>query len=1208
MRSRSLTILPALLLCAAFAFAQGTTSTATGVVTDPTGAIVPGATVVLTNQGTSYARTVQTTSAGLYVFDAIPVGDYSISVAKTGFRTFRSRNNVVTIGQPMTVNVKLRVGTASQEVSVNASAELVQTSSSGNFGNIVNQRTIQQLPIVGTRGRNPLDLDVFQPGVITGGNTGGGVNVNGSRGRAWNFTLDGIAINEASAPGSNYSPVNTNPDSIGEFRVITSNLTAQYGSVSGGQVAMITRQGTNQFHGEGFWLYQTPGLNANNYFNNLAGLGRSDFVQNIYGFSVGGPIIKNRTFFFTNLQLLHAHESEFESSPVFTSQARQGLFRYVPNSQNTPYGQAGASVNADGSVASGVQVNTYNVATENPGGLALDPTLQKIIGLTPLPNDFSSGDGLNIAGFDWTPNETQSNADWTLRVDQILNTKNALFLRWYQSHDNTIADIVNGGLPPFPKSPNVVNTYREPKSLALGWTASFSPNLTNQLVAGFTHYIFNFANPDPNFRSNPPYDLAIVSNPLQNYVGNARAISTPQLNDDLTWLHGAHTIQTGVHLEYVVHIDDRGSIGGWDAEPYINFDPGINTVSSSAFKLPSDINKSTDLGNLKTTINDLLGRVGTMGQGFVSNQSGSAYQPGGSIFNFEAEYPQYEFYGQDAWRLNPNLVLDYGLRWDVMLAPHDPRHRILRPNQSFTVGAAPTNTLAWAPGPLYKNSNTLLAPTVGFAWDPFGHGTTSVRAHYGLYYDPINTFSISSGVFEHLVGLNYGVTNDSFGESGGLLRNGLPALAPPAGLTPEQLRQPPAFSRSSVTAMDPNWHPAQVSEWGLSVEHELPQHMVLTVQFIGKHAVHLYGGYNANQVNVTSNGFLQAFKTVQSGGDSSLMDQLLSADPHVAKGQTGSQYVRDAYSGDFALNSVGALADSLSKFEVKGMGLAQASGLSPYFFLPLPQFAGGFDVLDSNDWSHYNALQIQMQRRFGGLTFQASYSLAKSMDTRSYDPTFTRVRTGHAQSASSTPYDIYNRSLNYAPSDFDQRHALQGDWVWNLPFGAGQRWGSGVNPWLRHVIGGWTTAAVLTWTSGRPFSAYSGAYTFDGDVQSFANCAGSCSGLASLHTDPKTGNRTLFTPQQIAQFSTPALGQLGNTGRNFFRLPEQFDLDLDLAKEFHITESQRLEIRADATNVTNHPGYDLADSSTITSSVFGSELYGVANTERRIQLGLKYYF
>src|SRR5262249_44907917 len=211
------------------AFAQGTTSRVTGVVTDNTGAAVAGATVTLTNEGTSAILTTQTGDSGVYVFDLIQPGKYTILVEKQGFKKFISTGNTALINQPTTVNAALEVGDVSAVVSVEASAEQVQTSTSGNVGSTVEQRTLESLPIVGLRGRNPLDLLNFQPGVVVGGNTGGGVNVNGSRDRAFNFTLDGVDINESTAGGSNFTPLRPNPDSVQEFQIVTSNATAELG-------------------------------------------------------------------------------------------------------------------------------------------------------------------------------------------------------------------------------------------------------------------------------------------------------------------------------------------------------------------------------------------------------------------------------------------------------------------------------------------------------------------------------------------------------------------------------------------------------------------------------------------------------------------------------------------------------------------------------------------------------------------------------------------------------------------------------------------------------------------------------------------------------------------------------------------------------------------------------------------------------------------
>ncbi|HEX9962706.1 MAG TPA: carboxypeptidase regulatory-like domain-containing protein, partial [Pyrinomonadaceae bacterium] len=218
-----------LFVYAGAAFAQGTTSRVTGTVTDASGAAVSGATVTLTNEATTVSLTTETSESGAYTFDLIQIGSYTVTVEKTGFKKLVSTRNKVNINQPATVNAALEVGDVSATVNVESTAEQVQTSTSGNIGSTIEQRTLESLPIVGLRGRNPLDLLNFQPGVVFGGNTGGAVNVHGSRDRAFNFTLDGIDINESSAGGSNFTPLRPNPDSVEEFQIVTSNFTAELG-------------------------------------------------------------------------------------------------------------------------------------------------------------------------------------------------------------------------------------------------------------------------------------------------------------------------------------------------------------------------------------------------------------------------------------------------------------------------------------------------------------------------------------------------------------------------------------------------------------------------------------------------------------------------------------------------------------------------------------------------------------------------------------------------------------------------------------------------------------------------------------------------------------------------------------------------------------------------------------------------------------------
>ncbi|MGH9660857.1 MAG: carboxypeptidase regulatory-like domain-containing protein, partial [Bryobacteraceae bacterium] len=392
---RGVSVTFASLVLSVCAFGQGTTSRATGVVQDSTSSVIAGAAVRLINEGTNATFTASTSEAGVYVFEAVQPGRYTVTVEAPGFKKYTARGNAVSIGQPMTVNVTLEIGAVTESIEVSGAAEAVQTSTSGNLGNVFTGELIRDLPIVGTRGRNPLDLVARQPGVVSGSNTGGGVHVHGARDRAWNFTLDGIDINETSAGGSNFAPLRANPESLAEFKILTGNFTAEYGRNSGGQVAMITRSGTNDLHGTGFWFYRTPRLNANEWENNINRLGKRQFVQHIWGGSVGGPIIRNKTFYFANTQLLRARESAVVDRTVYTAEARRGNLRYVRGGRNFPAGVLNATIDASGNVLPGQNIGTYNTAGSDPQRIGLNPATQAIINRTPLPNNFTGGDGLN---------------------------------------------------------------------------------------------------------------------------------------------------------------------------------------------------------------------------------------------------------------------------------------------------------------------------------------------------------------------------------------------------------------------------------------------------------------------------------------------------------------------------------------------------------------------------------------------------------------------------------------------------------------------------------------------------------------------------------------------------------------------------------------------------------------------------------------------
>ena len=1199
------------LFAAASAAAQGTTSRLVGQVTDATGAVLPGVTVTITNEATGVSYTAVTGEAGTYSFEALATGNYTLKAELGGFKTYTGTGIRVEIGQPTRADARLEAGDIAETITVVGASPIVQTATSGNLGSIVDQKTVEALPIVGTRGRNPLDLVTAMPGVVGGANTGGGYHVYGARDRSWNFTLDGIDINETSAGGSNFSPLRTNPDSISEFKVLTGNQTAEYGRNSGAQVAMVTRSGTNQFRGTGFFFARRPEFNANEWevnqqFSNPedAEKAKDKLDQNIGGFSLGGPIIKNKTFFFGNLQVLRATRSREVLRTVYTQDARNGVWRYVVGGRNQPAGVSGASVDANGNVLPGVPIGTYNVFTNDPAGIGQDAYIRSLMGQTPLPNDFTQGDGLNTAGFRFFPEESEEQYDATIRVDHVFDARNYAFGRVAWGEQNSICDRVNGGEPLFPGLPCVVNTYRNPLNWAGSWRWNPRGNVVNEFVVGWNSFAFDFQIPSAD-ASIPTLLSAPVTVPTTTEYGNKRDLRTIQLVNNLSWVTGAHNFKFGTNMRFQKHEDVRGSVSGINVTPYVNFSTTINTVDPATFKIPGDINTQFDRPALQSSINFLLGRVGTLQQAFVSE--GDVYATPGTLFLFDARYPEIDLFAQDTWQLRPNLTLDLGLRWEAKLAPGNPDGLIRRPDVRVAVGEPGTSTLTWVEEPLYDDDWNNFAPSVGVAWDPSGDGKSAVRANYRMAFDRINTFVISSSIFQSIPGITLAVSNTAYGQAGGRLP-GLPTLAPTT--SPTANLTPPPVSANSMRVMDTEFDTPITHAWAVSYQREVWTKTLIEAAYVGRKADRLFGAYNVNQAEIFDNGFLDAFNIVKAGGQSPLMNQLLVPDTRRNPGETGSDLVRRLFPSNLQLNSVAALASSLGTRIQSGKTLSELSGLGPYFFFPYPQYLGGMFVIDNNDWSRYHAMQLKLERRYSdGYSYLIAYTLAQSKDTRSFDPAFTVVSTADAQSASSTPFDIFDRGLNYARSDFDRLHVFSGSWVLDLPFGHDKRYGANVSSWMNQVIGGWQVAGQWVWQTGRPFTVYAGSNTISSVVQTPANCGGCDTNLGSPYDDTATGQpiKWFFTPEDRALFSIPAAGEFSDVGRNAFTGPAQVYLNLTASKRFFMPWTHTLEFRADITNLTNTVSFGFP-TATYTSTTFGRILRSTVSSSRKIQLGLKYTF
>lgn len=1244
------------------AYSQGTTSRISGTVTDSTGAVIPKATVVATNDATGVSFTTHSSDAGTYAFDSLQIGSYTVKVDAPGFREYVSQGNVLAIGVPTSVNPKLATGAATETVTVEGGYGLVQTESSGNFGGIIDSVTMTQLPIVGTRGRNPVGFTQYMPGVIqnnAGNAPGGDIVVNGSRDRAWNYVLDGIDDNETSSGGSNTSPSHQNPDMLSEFRVIVSNPTAEYGRNSGAQVLMVTKSGTNKFHGNLFEFYQSPFLQANTAAAKAANLTRPQFVQHIPGGSLGGPIWRDKLFFFVNVELLHAHSSSVVTRTVYTQSARNGVFRYVQspcgfirnanagaafvknngsNPQCVPTSSfpfiAGPSVDSNGNVSllPGTTLGTYDLTQNDPAHKGLDPAVKAYLGLAPLPNNFSSGDGLNTAGYTWAAPATDKQVDETVKIDYNINAHNAIFGRYSQGHQNTYADVVNGGLQVFPGLPATDNTFRQPRNLAVNYRFSPTSNITNELVAGFNRFGYAFVNPAYSTSTQTPFNPNLVTAPLSSYVGNNRYLTTIQFVDNFTYVHGAHIFKAGPNLRYGREIDHRGSVGALNVIPQVAFSTTNNPVSSF-YNVPtspsgcSNCINSLDIPTLNSGVNDLLGRIGSVAAGYVA-QNLNTFKPLGSLNIMDARWPEYDFYVQDTWHILPNLVIDYGIRDDMRLAPQFKGFPGLVPNQDLRYGNPLASTLQFVPGKYMDNRLNNLGPSVGFAWDPLKNGKVSVRGNYRIAYDRINSFSFSSSVFQGMPGLTYQVTNTTVGQdvvnggvfvSAGQRAANWAAPTIPAGATPQSLTIPPAYSSNSLTVSDPHMQTPTVQMWGLSIQKELMPNTVLTVSYIGNHGTHLYGGYDSNQVNYSTNGFLDSFVAAQNGTSTALMQQIVNADTRHTAGQSAVQFLNMYYKANLTNNDVAGVANAFANrlqnpttSNPYGVPLAVTAGLSPTFFKPYQQYLGGLFVLQTRDYSNYNGLQLQLEKRFAhGYLVTANYTYSRAMDVRSYDPAFTVVATGSSQSAAGTPFDYRTPRLNYAPADLDDTHVLNGYFVADLPFGHNRRFGAKWNRAVDSVFGGWQLSGDGYWQSGRPITFFSGFNTFSGSVQTPASCAGNCNGhMGSIHKE--NGQNFWLTADQRAQFFVPAVGQFSNVGRNHFRQDHVWQMDTNLSKSFRTYHEQTLQLRLEVQNVFNVVTYDTFGSQSIQSTVFtrlNAASDGVLNNApRKMQIAAKYVF
>ena len=1224
MNQRLLRIAFALLVCAHSAlFAQTSTSQISGAVRDASGAVVPGAAVTATNEETGVAYKQTSTSAGLYAFPSLPVGKYTITADAQGFKTTRSSGNTLVVDTPLTVDVTLQVGANADVINVESTAEQLQTNNA-TTGDVVDQKEAAELPL---NGRNPLTLLVLQPGVVqrSANSQGSGVHVNGSRDRAYNVTIDGIEANESSVPNPVSNLYRITPDNISEYKVTTSNPTPEEGRNSGANISIATRQGTNQFHGTVFEFLRNTDLNSNEFFANANGTPKPQIRMNQYGFEAGGPIKKNKTFFFFSwadqkINTSQPVDQTFGLPTVYTASALSGVYRYFVADPKNPLVVNGQTITKNGpnlvdkntgALAPGIRncgsptdlncVQSYNFAGNDPSHIGVDPTIAKLFASYPKANTFIAGDGLNTAGYEWNPPANFRGPNYMARFDHTFNPNNSVFFRALWGDYNTLqGDPLNGRPEVFPGFPPLGEVFRTTRNYAASYRRVFSPSVVNELTVGLSRFIFLFTQGEanPSWPNVVPYSFANVSLPYINTPRTYRAITTPQVLDNLSIIKGSHLIRTGFNVRMYQHNDQRGQPGGTNVTPTLSFSATVRPPSgfdtpAVASATAAGIN-STDNTRLLGTINDILGIPARLQQNFLGDISHNTFLPflSGSnvtLWNEGQRLKQYDSYVQDEWKLRRNLTVTYGLRWEVNPAASESGGRVYVPNLPIDGSQGPVTFVhadRW-----YKNNNLdAFAPRLGIAWSPGNSNKTVVRAGWGIAFDTVSSFQATAVagkvpglVFQCSDVVGAAATPGCSSVPNSRINQGFPnSLSAPVTQPSSQLTAPAQLLSNSPAAIvfDPNLKLPTVHEWDLTIQRELKGGAVIEVAYIGKRGMRLFRGYDINQINADP-----------------IVPQFITMQQNVAKGCkpdgtgcSGGQAIPLVTSGILTsafVNSATTLTDLAQNAAGDFAGRIEQTTLAAHL-RPNQQF-GTITYLDSGGDSYYHSGQASFRKRFNaGLLFLANYTFAKSIDDQSVDPVGSSSGGALSTTNSRTPTDIRNWRNERALSDFNRTHVVTVTSVYELPFGKGKPFLGTAPAALNQLIGGWNVNGIFTAMSGEPFSIRSGAETENFSHQSRAVLVGD-KPSTDLHDVAGVAGPVVFS--NASAFAIPAPGQDG-MGRNVFTGPGYWNLDLGITKRFDITERIKLQFRTEMFNALNHANFDSPQNATTGSTSILATTFG----------------
>jgi hypothetical protein len=854
-------------------------SSVTGVVTDPSGAVVPGVTVSLENPLIGFSMTKTTNGIGVYDFSNIPPNsNYTLAFSKAGFSTLVLDQITLNVGTKETRNAQLQVGDAKVTVEVTAAAAETLNTTDATIGSNIDGDRVQDLPnILVNNAANYLSL---APGVVPGDNSGSTSNgaVTGTRSDQTNITLDGLDVNDQRGGFAFTSTINTPLDSIQEFKITTTGDDATYGHSAGGQMELVTKSGTNKFHGQLFEYNRTTDYTANDYFNNLQGIPNPQLIRNQFGGDVGGPILKKKLFFFFSYNGLRqvAPQQNYDVVPV--PAFYNGQLYYVNGSGNTVLTPTGNSTVAN------------SLANLDPQGVGANQSLLSFLqargyaGTTavPAPNNNSVGDGLNTSGYYFVSPVRSAENTYVGRLDYQVSTNHRMFVR--ATRDRSLDG--QGTVQIFPGDPNPSQTYVDhSRAWVVGETWTISPTMTNQASFGETNQVNAFA---INYKPTFPNSLSffdgfygyVLSNPYLGLNEQFPVVPVYQARDTFSWMRGNHMIQVGGVISPTIFKSGNLTDTNSDTIGIGGFLSALNPAQR-----PGDFNGDSSEWDRVFAL--ALGRYAAVASGYNYDRAGNPLPQGGVPIR-DYHSTQYEAFAQDSWKVRSDLTFTYGVRWTF----HNPLSEVngfeaiqnQTPQSIFSVrqadaaqGISGPNAVPFITYALggnanhaagyYKPSHDNFAPRLGLAYSPgatdgwlgrlFGNRQTSIRAGFGIDFDNNlvgQGFELdeTSFLFSNSPLVNYGnlATDPRFSCpspcTGTTLSANLPPPAP-AGTTPRPTFTPNldangfpigffngGFGQGAFFNFDPNYKTPYEIHYTLGIQRELPGGWLVEVDYVGK--------------------------------------------------------------------------------------------------------------------------------------------------------------------------------------------------------------------------------------------------------------------------------------------------------------------------------------------------------------------------------------